>query len=190
MLKKDVRKQLIEMLKGLTTQQISQKSRVACEKLCQTEIFKNAQTIMMFLSIPHEIDTTFAAQQALQVGKTLVMPRIEFDTRHMTPLQMTSMDCPLEQDRYGLRHPASEIIIEIKNIDLVITPGLAFDAMGNRLGRGGGFYDRFLENGFSGTACGFGFCEQLLDTIPINKNDIPIHMLVTDTTVRQFCNKG
>ncbi len=77
--------------------------------------------------------------------------------------------------------------IPLINIDLVIVPGMGFDLQGNRIGRGRGFYDRFLAHrDWAGIACGLALEEQVADVVPVSDHDRRIQMLVTDAAVRRF----
>jgi len=70
---------------------------------------------------------------------------------------------------------------------LIITPGLAFDRTGNRLGRGGSYYDRFFEHKtLRAIKCGFAFDEQIVESIPTSEHDQPVDMLITDKEVIYF----
>ena len=86
-----------------------------------------------------------------------------------------------------MREPAFSAPIPPSLIDLVVVPGLGFDAFGNRLGRGRGFYDRFLATPeFKGIACALAFDEQFVDELPTGPLDCPVNMLVTSSQVRRF----
>ena len=72
----------------------------------------------------------------------------------------------------------------LQDIDLVVTPGLGFDKKGNRLGRGGSYYDRFFANTkLKASRCGFGFAEQLVETIPVAQHDEPVDIVVTEKEI-------
>ena len=106
-------------------------------------------------------------------------------------VKLPHLDCEMEIDQHGLRNPKDTEEIPVIRINLVVVPGLGFDKHGNRLGRGGGYYDRFFDhNRFHGTKCGLGFEEQLVDEIPMLEHDIVLDMLVTDKTVRRFDISG
>ena len=142
---------------------------------------------MMFLSLPSEVDTTAAIEQALSAGKQVVVGKVFWDEQYMVPVRLESLAGEMEVDRYGVRCPKSAPVAPVDQIDLVVMPGLGFDTQGNRLGRGGGYYDRFLSsNGFRGLRCGFGFEEQVLDMVPVNGHDVGIDIMVTDEQVRHF----
>ena len=105
----------------------------------------------------------------------------------MMPVEIRSFSTDLVVSSTGIREPISGVPIPISIIDLVIVPGLAFDPKGNRLGRGRGFYDRFLANPeFAGVSCAFAFEEQVIPEVPADPLDRPVRMLVTNHKVRRF----
>ena len=90
-----------------------------------------------------------------------------------------------------VREPIAGKPIPLDLIDLVIVPGLGFTGTGFRIGRGMGFYDRFLaQPDFVGRSCGLAFEEQLIDNLPVLDHDVPLHMLVTDRGIRRFASKA
>jgi len=190
MAKKDARKQILDFLKSLPKDQLQQKSLVACEKLCAAPEYQQASVVMMFLSLVEEVDTTWALKSALADGKTVLVPGIDWNNHHLVPMKLTSLDCPMKDDRYGLRYPAHGEEMSINEIDFIVVPGLGFDEQGNRLGRGGGFYDRFLSHdglkGVPALCCGLALEEQILEQVPVHQHDVRLHMLVTDQQVRRF----
>jgi 5-formyltetrahydrofolate cyclo-ligase len=191
MIKRRLRKQLRKTVKQLSEQQTHLQSIRACELLCQTEQFQQARVIMLFLAITKEIETQSAIQQALGRGKLVAVPKVIYKDHQLVPVRLLSLDCEMETDRYGLRHPLGTEEMDVAIIDLVVAPGLGFDIRGNRLGRGGGYYDRFFTlDGFRAVKCGLSFEEQLVDEIPMFEHDISLDMLVTDKTVRRFDISG
>jgi len=187
MSKGTIRKYLRSLLEDIPLGEFEEKSRRACGELCRTPEFGRAETIMMFLSLPKEIDATEAIKFALEKGKRVLVPAVSWGDKSIEPIIISSLNCEMTEDRYGLRHPADERAVAVSEIDLVILPGMGFDNVGNRLGRGGGFYDRFLGgDDFKGVSCGLGLEEQVLDEIPVNRDDVKIDMLVTDKEIRNF----
>jgi 5-formyltetrahydrofolate cyclo-ligase len=88
-----------------------------------------------------------------------------------------------------VREPASGNPIPIDLIDLVIVPGLGFTETGYRIGRGMGFYDRFLAQAeFMGVSCGLAFEEQIVGALPVLDHDVPLSMLATDRGIRRFAS--
>jgi 5-formyltetrahydrofolate cyclo-ligase len=179
--KVELRRQLRNHLLSIPAPQQKAKSRKACQNLVSTEEFQRASIVMLFLSLPHEVDTSEAILHAWQLGKTVAVPKISWQQRHMIPVQITSLETGFSTGTWGLRNPTGGLPIPFGDIDLVVAPALGFDRRGNRLGRGGSFYDRFFANKeVKAARCGLAFAEQVLDTIPVTDSDEPVHFLVTD----------
>ncbi len=185
--KKSLRAEWRDHLRQLDEAQIKSRSRAAAERLCGLEAFDRAGAVMIFLPLRHEVDATPIAVRAWQQGKTVAVPLVGYEQRHMIAVEIHSLSEPMDVDAYGLRTPASRNPVPVEQIGLVVVPGLAFDDRGSRLGRGGGFYDRFLSQpGFAGTTCGFAFDEQVIQTVPTTDTDVRLDMLVTDRRVLVF----
>jgi len=85
---------------------------------------------------------------------------------------------------FGILEPAGSEIVEPGSIDFVLVPARGFDRSGNRLGRGGGYYDRYMSHpDFHAIRCGIAFAAQVLDAIPHDAHDLPVHILVTEEGV-------
>lgn len=186
-MKKDLRANLRRILAALSPTEIKEKSLAAANLLFQQPEWKKAEILMLFLSLPTEIDTTPVALRAWQERKRVLAPKISWDQRRLLPIQIDSLTDGMTNSPLGIREPADGVPIPVADIDLVIVPGLGFDPLGNRLGRGRGFFDRFLAHkDFRGVACALAFEEQFVDRIPAGPHDIPVDMLVTDKHVRRF----
>lgn len=186
--KVELRRHLSNRLVAMSPEQRKDKSRRACRNLIATEPFQNASIVMLFLSLPHEVDTSEAILQAWQLGKTVAVPKISWQQRHMIPVQITSLETGFSTSAGGLRNPVAGVPIPFGQIDLVVAPALGFDRQGNRLGRGGSYYDRFFANKeVSASRCGLVFAEQVVDSIPITESDEPVEFVVTDEEVI-YCN--
>ncbi len=184
------RRELMNCLLAISAEQRSEKSRKACENLISMEQFQQASTVMMFVPLPHEVDTSEAILHAWQLRKVVAVPKISWQQRHMIAVQINSLETGFSTAASGLRTPISGVPVPFGEIDLVVTPALGFDRKGNRLGRGGSYYDRFFANAeLKATRCGFGFAEQLLDSIPVTDHDEPVDILVTDEKITYFDNR-
>jgi len=188
--KAELRRKLMDCLLAIPSEQRNERSRKACRNLVSTAEFQSASTIMMFLSLPHEVDTSDAILHAWQLGKAVAAPKISWQQRHMIPVLINSLETGFSTGASGLRNPISGLPVPFGDIDLVVTPALGFDKKGNRLGRGGSYYDRFFANAeLKADRCGFAFAEQLLDSIPVTEHDEPVEILVTDEEIIYFNNQ-
>jgi 5-formyltetrahydrofolate cyclo-ligase len=185
--KAQIRLELQKCLIGIPAEQRKEKSRRACRNLIATPEFQNASAIMMYLSLPHELDTSEAILCAWQLGKTVVVPKVSWQQRHMIPVQINSLETGFSAEVGGLRNPITGAPVPFEDIDLVVAPGLAFDRKGNRLGRGGSYYDRFFTNkDLRAQKCGIAFSEQVIESVPVTEHDVPVNFLVTDEEVLYF----
>lgn len=183
MLRKNVRKKLA----GLSRAVAHAKSMAASKRLLALPEFDRASVVMIYLPLPGELDVTPIALRGWQEQKVIAAPKTSWDDRHIIPLEIRSLETGLVTGNYGLREPADGEPIPLDMLDLVIVPGLAFDRKGNRLGRGAGFYDRFLASShLRAVTVGMAWREQIVEKVPVKKNDIPVHMLVTDEEALRF----
>lgn len=185
--KTEMRHRLKALLEGIDPCSRHAKSIAACSLISSTPEFAQAKTVMLYMSMPTEVDTAPLALKCWQQGKTVVMPKVSWDQRKMLPVEITSLQTGMTTTGYGIREPISGKPVPAEFLDLVIVPALGFTRTGHRLGRGMGFYDRFLSNpDFAGISCGLGFEEQLVPELPLQHHDVPLNMLATDGGVRRF----
>ena len=186
-MKHHLRKEMKAKLAQMPPQEVSVKSYAACLSLMALPEYRDAQVIMLYLPISQEVDTAEIAMHAWQVDKTVLAPKVNRSQRHMLAVQIHSLDDGLTRGEFGIREPVEGEVWPAGEIDLIIVPALAYDRTGGRLGRGGGFYDRFLAaQPTHAVACGLGFHEQIVDQLPIHAHDHPIDILVTDKQVLRF----
>ena len=189
MQKNDLRKEMRSVLATITPEQRHIRSLDVCHQLQDTPEFRRAETIMLFLSMEQEVETSTLVLQAWKEGKTVALPRVRWAEREIEPVAIKSLDTSPNPSMQGLRDPVGGTPISLARIDLVAVPGLAFDRRGYRLGRGKGFYDRFLsKKDFRGLRIALCFQEQVLeDLLPVEPHDMPMNMIVTDQKILR-CN--
>ncbi|MDO8629476.1 MAG: 5-formyltetrahydrofolate cyclo-ligase, partial [Phycisphaerales bacterium] len=186
-IKNELRQRFRRLISEITPDQVGALSLRACRLLFEQSEYTKAEVVMVFLSLPTEIDTSPIVLHCWQKRKRVLAPKVSWNQRRMLPVEIRSLTDDLVVAGMGIREPIAGIPFPISLIDLVIVPGLGFDEYGNRLGRGRGFYDRFLAHpDFHGVACGLAFERQFLPQIPVGPLDRHVDMLVTDTSVRRF----
>jgi len=186
-----LRRQLREALAAMDDADRHAKSLSACALIAGSPEFAAASVVMLYLSTPHEVDTAPLALRCWQSGKSVVVPKVSWDQRRMLPVEIASLQTGLTTTGPGIREPDAGTGKPIPTdlIDLVIVPGLGFTPAGFRIGRGMGFYDRFLaQPEFVGVSCGLAFEEQIVPALPLLDHDVPLSMLVTDRGIRRFAS--
>jgi len=185
--KGEIRRRLRERLAAMSDDDRHTKSLSACSFVAGTADFVTARVIMLYLSTSAEVDTAPLALRAWQDGKTVVVPKVSWDQRRMLPVEITTLSTGLTTTGTGVREPIAGAPIPLNLIDMVIVPGLGFTTDGHRIGRGMGFYDRFLaQDEFIGVSCGLAFEEQIVPALPVLDHDISLSMLATDRGIRRF----
>jgi 5-formyltetrahydrofolate cyclo-ligase len=185
--KSTIRHQLRQRLEAMSDADRQTKSVAATNFLTSSPEFAAARIVMLYLTAAFELDTAPLALKCWQTGKTVVVPKVSWDQRRMLPVEITSLQTRMTTSGPGVREPVSGQPMPINVIDLVIVPGMGFSTNGHRIGRGMGFYDRFLaQPDFLGVSCGMGFEEQVIADIPVLDHDISLGMLCTDRGIRRF----
>lgn len=193
--KEAIRDRMREALRDLTLEETQERSAALCRRVESADFFHAAQTVMVYLPVPGEVDIAPLALRCFQEGKTVCVPRMDWKERHMQAAEITGFDDSFETRKHGVREPAAGRPVSNLDIDLIIVPGLAFDTFGRRLGRGGGFYDRFLsqpEFRKAGAVASVGVCFdfQIIPAVPHVAHDVPVHAVVTDRrAIRIACRR-
>lgn len=171
-----------EALKKIAPQERHARSLAVCRRLEATPAFLAAQNVMLFLSMKTEVETAALALSAWQAGKAIVMPRVLWQERLIEPVEVTSLETEASPQFPGLRQPKTGSPVSLSMIDIIAVPGLAFDLRGYRVGRGKGFYDRFLpQKELHAVTVALCFDEQVLtDFIPAEQHDVPVKIIITD----------
>ena len=183
--KTDLRREMRRYLDTIADT-VETKSRLIRERLATINAFRQAQQserLMSFVSMPLEVDTL-----PLFAGCSTVVPYCE--ANEIVPIRILSLDELEPSGNIGILEPKLSVRQEgsrrvlLTQIDVVLVPGLAFDHFGNRLGRGKGYYDRFLSRLSSDTlTIGLAFEGMIHDQIPHDENDCPVKMIVTESRI-------
>ena len=155
--------------------------RAVEERLAALREFAAAGTVLLFYSFGSEVGTAGVARRVLGEGKRLLLPFLADEG--MEAAEVVPGD-ELSPTAYGPREPARRVAVNPRKVDLVVTPGLAFDRAGRRLGYGGGHYDRYLARlRPDAIRVGIGFSVQVVDEVPAGPADQQVHLVVTDAEV-------
>lgn len=181
--KKKLRKEILDRLKSQDKTEVLRKSLVIKKRLFENKEFKKARCVVFFVSMEKEVDTHQMIDEGIRMGKIVGVPVVFKGKKDLVISQITNRIKQLEIGPYGIRQPKAEEIrpISFKDIELVLVPAVAFDRNGNRLGRGKGYYDRFLKK-ISKHALTIGLCFdfQIVESIPTLAHDIPVQMFISN----------
>jgi len=144
--KRHVRRELRERLARITPREREAWSAAACARVVESAPYRRARTIMGYLPLHDECDVTPVLRAALDAGRRLCLPRAAWDDRSLVPAGVESLEAgAFVTGRHGIFEPGpGSPELAAAEVDLVLVPGLGFDEGCWRIGRGAGFYDRFL----------------------------------------------
>lgn len=163
---------------NLSSEQVTAMSRLIASRLDQLEPLRQARSIMAFASIKNEVDLREWIDREVAAGRTLLLPRVEANGQ-LAAVEFTGWDHTVSGP-FGIGEPVGEAH-DPQTIDVVLVPGVVFDARGYRLGYGKGYYDRFLpclrKKAF---CCGICYDFQVVDDVFPHAADIPVDWILTE----------
>ncbi len=183
--KQELRKRMKQTLKALAQADIERKSAGISGFILQSRLWEQARVVLCFLPLPEEFRTAGLITASLAKGKIVGFPRMR-GNGDMDFRSISDPGCELVLHPYGVREPSEEAPLVdpalYRHGDvLMITPGLAFDTAGNRLGRGKAFYDHYIARYRDHIICmGVCFREQLISRVPTGPYDQRLEWLATE----------
>lgn len=188
----EIRKAIRQKRRLLTLNEQQQAAEQLCEQVLSHPKIKQAQTIALFLSFDGEIDTSPLISQLWALNKQVCLPVLHPFHRHHLLFLRYDPTTQLVKNRFNIFEPPLNVnnIIPISDIDIIFTPLVAFDEFGQRLGMGGGFYDRTLENWQQKSFYPMGLahtCQQV-KPLPSADWDIPLPVIITPNKTWSFNN--
>lgn len=173
-LKSNLRKQFKGVLANANV------SAEVCRHLQQWTEWNGARVIMGFMALPSEPDVLPALRQAFERGAKIAFPIVDGDTIQVGAVASLS-DEHFTVDSMGVKCPSAWTPLDVDALDIVLVPGIAFDTRGGRLGRGGGFYDRFLARLHARTlTVGVSDARRIVEIVPMEAHDCRTKWLVSD----------
>ena len=177
--KRYVRKETRSKLNNQALEEALVKSRSIKGKLFRLSEFKLAKLVMFYASMEDEVNTKDMIEEALEMGKVVVLPRSV--GKEIVPKEIKKY-ADLEKASFGIYEPREKLRnVNPKEIDLVVVPGVAFDEKKTRLGRGKGYYDRFLSKlPVDKVTVGLAFDFQIVRNLPKDSHDISVSIVLTN----------
>ena len=172
-MKKELRQTVLNQIKKLSGKEKEQADSWLTQRLLSSAAYQKAQVIATYLSMPHEVSTAAFIKQAQLDSKRVLVPKtygqgrmifVDYDESH------------LQKSSFGLLEPMSEEAVEKTEIDLIHVPGVVFNSQGFRIGYGGGYYDRYLDD-YEGTSVSTIYQVQQEDFTPA-QHDVAVKELI------------
>ena len=175
--KKRIRKTVFASRKAASDAEIRSNSDRLFEQVYALDIYKNADTVFAYMDYNHEVMTVSFIEQCWRDNKTVAVPRVNGDV--MNFYKITALD-QLAPGCMGIPEPTSQNPVDEQyETALMIVPGVAFDPNRNRVGYGGGFYDKYLEQHSQHPTLAVAFEFQIFDEVPSDVHDRKPDILVT-----------
>ena len=185
--RQQIRQQIRQRRRALTPEQQTQFALHAADRMMAYPPVLLAQTVAVFLSFDGELDTRPLIDQLWRAGKRVYLPVLHpFSPGNLLFLHY-HQSSDLVVNRLNIREPKLDVrdVLPLSQLDVLVTPLVAFDAAGQRLGMGGGFYDRTLQNWRQHRLQPVGYahdCQQV-DALPTEQWDIPLPAVITPSKI-------
>jgi len=175
------RKKIIDVLKHQSESVRLEKSHSITQSVLRDEQYISSKHVMIYVSTAYEVQTKDLIEESLYRGKRVSVPYVDQDQKRVIAVEIHNHERDLKPGAYGILEPVPEIVKNhnVKDMELIFVPGFAFDKSGHRLGRGKGYYDRFLSEVSSNTKTyGLAFDIQVFDSIPHDENDVALERVI------------
>ncbi len=186
--KKKIRRDVIKLRDNQLSSSASSKSLLIKNKLFSFAPFKDANIVMFYVSFKSEVSTHLMIKDSLNMEKEVVLPQADPKNKKLNIFQITNFEEDLKEGIWGIREPKNTCKkVDLKNIDLVIVPAVAYDIRGSRVGYGGGYYHRFLPEFYNsnknGKTIGLAYELQIIDKIPVDEFDQKVSFIITEERI-------
>ncbi|WP_092921375.1 MULTISPECIES: 5-formyltetrahydrofolate cyclo-ligase [Romboutsia] len=185
-MKKEFRKKVISDRNNQNYESLCKNSSIITQKILALDCIKKAKNIMLYLDFNNEVKTDELIVKLLSLGKTVSSPITIKEEKKLIPSQIIDLKDGVKIGTYGIREPKPECSpeVEVKDIDVVIVPAVAYDKDCYRLGYGGGFYDRFIERlREDAITVGIAFDLQIFDSVPKEDHDAQLDYIITESQI-------
>jgi len=182
-MKDKLRKKLISLRKSISKNEVFEKSKKIKNRLFKMKEFKEASTILFYVSYDNEVYTHEMIKDSISNKKNIVLPVTDKKNKTLILSKLESF-YDLSPGAYNILEPSKEKIkeISIDDLDLIIVPGIGFDKNGHRIGHGKGYYDKLLKNS-KAPKIGLSFESQIVKNVHIEKHDIHMDKIITEKRI-------
>ena len=175
MTKQELRAAIRTQKRAMTLTQIEEKSAALAEQLFATEQYRQAKTLYGYLPYNQEVRTVPILEQALRDGKRVAVPKVYGDEMRFLYIEDLSL---VEKSSFGIPEPIADGPVAMEEDALILMPGLAFDPRGNRMGYGGGYYDKYLQAQPNHPTVALCYDFQMLPQLDTQDHDVPVDLVL------------
>ena len=169
-------------LRAQSLEERDSKSLAIQKKLFSLDAFRRARTVCFFVGTEEEVNTVPMIEGSIQLGKRVLVPLAKLENKELKLYEVHNMAVELKPGLLGILEPdpSQAKTADPADAELIVVPGLAFDAKKQRLGRGAGFYDRFLATVPQAFKVALAFSFQVFPEIPQEDHDHPLDEVLTE----------
>ena len=178
-----VRKEVLHTRNNMSNELRKLKDKLIYDLFINSDLYKKAKDIFIYVSFGSEVST-----HELRDKKNIYVPKTDINKKEMIAVKINSF-AELNVDNYGILEPISVDKEKIaSDFDIIVMPGVAFDKEGNRIGYGGGYYDKYLEkNIFKAKKIALAYEEQILEKIETDYHDIKVDFIInTEKIIKTY----
>ncbi len=177
-MKNALRQEVLSLRKSLTAADQRHQSKIILQRLVDEELLKGIRNIHLYYPINNEVCTIKLIQKLWKAGIDVIMPRTDFSGKRLRHYLVSDF-AQLEKTSFNMLEPSAALREFTADIDIVLVPGIVFDQKLNRMGYGGGYYDRFLADSTAlRVAPAYEF--QVRESIPTEAHDIQMDYIITE----------
>lgn len=178
--KKTIREEILDIRKKLKKEEIKDLSETICDIVQKLKIYKEAEDVCLYMPINNETDVRYLAETARNGGKRVWLPKVIG-----SEMEFYAYDegTKLIEGAYNIQEPESDNILKPDETTLVIMPGAAFSEHRDRIGYGGGYYDKYLEKHPKCMTMAVCYSFQIVDELPAEEHDIKPQVIVSEEKI-------
>lgn len=178
--KQELRKQILALRKGMTVREVKERSRIICEQAAGQKLFRGSGDICLYMPINNEVDVTMLFETAWNLDKRVWLPRVIGSNIRFFSYEK---ETPVIVGKYGIREPDSKEELVPDERTLIVMPGAVFSRNCDRIGYGGGYYDRFLERNPACHTLALCYDFQIVDELPSEPHDKKPEVIISEEQV-------
>ncbi len=187
--KKALRREIKRRIEAMGAEERARASGRVREIVSGLDEYRKARSILFYHALPDEVDLGMLIEETISSGREALLPVTDTAGRKLRIVPVADPVRDLRDGAMGILEPREGLPLgRAEALDLILVPGRAFDSLGGRLGRGGGYYDGFLSQlkpARSGGPfkLGVGFARQLVESVPVQVRDVMLDAVVTEDGV-------